>query len=183
MCHAWEWSILNSSGATSCYVANEAALSGSPLALAEPVFFGKIADKLSARFVSAFLSCQHLQHRAEFKAGSIAVHWRSLSDWEAEELRDRVLAGWNLITEHSGLELLEFDGGVEIRVPGVDEGNVVRLVLSEMEDGNLGKVCARYGTVSRLLPNSGSWIPGCHFAKKKAMENHRVGEPQLKTTV
>jgi trehalose-phosphatase len=46
-----------------------------------------------------------------------------------------VLAGWNLVAEHTGLELLEFDGGVEIRVPGVDKGDVVRFVLNEMEPG------------------------------------------------
>jgi trehalose 6-phosphate phosphatase len=80
-----------------------------------------------------WLACQHLQHRAEFKAGSIAVHWRGLSEGKAEELHARVLAGWSLITQHSRLELLEFDGGVEIRVPGVDKGTVVELVLSEME--------------------------------------------------
>lgn len=82
-----------------------------------------------------WLDCQHLQPAAEFKAGSIAVHWRGLSDWEAEELRGRVLAGWNPVAEHTGLKLLEFDGGVEIRVPGVDKGDVVRFVLSEMEPG------------------------------------------------
>ncbi len=80
-----------------------------------------------------WLGCQHLQHTAEFKAGSIAVHWRGLSEWGVEELRGRVLAGWKLVAEHSGLELLEFDGGVEIRVPGADKGNVVQFVLSEMD--------------------------------------------------
>lgn len=82
-----------------------------------------------------WLGCQHLQQSAEFKAGSIAVHWRGLIDWEADEVRGRVLAGWNLVAEHTGLELLEFDGGVEIRVPGVDKGDVVRFVLNEMEPG------------------------------------------------
>jgi len=52
---------------------------------------------------------------------------------------------------------------------------------AEWRDGNLR--CVRYGIVSRLLPNSCSWIPRCHFAKMKAIENHRVGEAQLKTTV
>jgi trehalose-phosphatase len=80
-----------------------------------------------------WLGCLHLPHPAESKTGSIAVHWRGLSDWDAEELRGRVLAGWNLVAEHSGLELLDFDGGVEIRIPGADKGDVVRLLLSEME--------------------------------------------------
>jgi trehalose 6-phosphate phosphatase len=80
-----------------------------------------------------WLGCQHLWHTAEFKTGSIAVHWRGLSDWAAEDVRARVLIGWKPIAEHSGLEFLEFDGGLEIRVPEVDKGDVVRLALSEME--------------------------------------------------
>jgi trehalose 6-phosphate phosphatase len=80
-----------------------------------------------------WLTYQQLRHTAEFKTGSIAVHWRGLSDWKAEELRGRVLLGWKPIAQRSGLEFLDFDGGVEIRAPEADKGDVVRLVLSEME--------------------------------------------------
>jgi len=80
-----------------------------------------------------WLECQHLQHAAEIKTGSVAVHWRGLTDSGVEELRRRLLAGRNPIAEHSGMELLEFDGGIEIRAPEVDKGDVVRIVLSEMD--------------------------------------------------
>jgi len=80
-----------------------------------------------------WLDCQHLRHAAEFKTGSIAVHWRGLPNSEMKELRGRLLAGWKPIAEHSGMELLEFDGGIEIRAPQADKGDVVRIVLSEME--------------------------------------------------
>lgn len=95
--------------------------------------------RLEERYLDAlsdadrWLRCQHLGHTAEFKTGSIAVHWRGLSDWGAEDLRGRLLLGWKPIAEHTGLELLDFDGGVEIRAPEADKGDVVRLVLSEME--------------------------------------------------
>ena len=82
-----------------------------------------------------WLGYQQLRHTAEFKTGSIAVHWRGLSDWGAEEVRGRVLMGWKPIAEHAGLELLAFDGGVEIRAPEADKGDVVRILLSEMEPG------------------------------------------------
>ncbi len=62
-----------------------------------------------------WLGYQQLRHIAEFKAGSIAVHWRGLSELDAEDLRARVLLGWRPIAEHNGLDLLDFDGGVEIR--------------------------------------------------------------------
>jgi trehalose 6-phosphate phosphatase len=80
-----------------------------------------------------WLGYQQLRHKAEFKTGSIAVHWRGLSDGGMEDLRGRVLLGWKPISDHAGLELLEFDGGVEIRAPEADKGDVVRLLLSEME--------------------------------------------------
>ncbi len=79
-----------------------------------------------------WLGYQQLRHTAEFKTGSIAVHWRGLSDGGVEELRGRVLLGWKPIAERSGLEFLDFDGGVEIRAPEADKGDVVQLVLSEM---------------------------------------------------
>jgi trehalose-phosphatase len=82
-----------------------------------------------------WLAYQHLRPKAEFKTGSIAVHWRGLKDQEVEELRGRVLLGWKPIAEHSGLELLDFDGGIEIRTPEADKGDVVHLVLSEMAPG------------------------------------------------
>ena len=79
-----------------------------------------------------WLGYQELRHIAEFKTGSIAVHWRGLGDGEAEELCGRVLLGWKPIAENAGLELLQFDGGVEIRPPETDKGDAVRTILSEM---------------------------------------------------
>src|SRR3954470_12208686 len=80
-----------------------------------------------------WLIYQQLRERAEFKTGSIAMHWRGLSDPDVEDLRGRTLLGWKPIAHHAGLELLEFDGGVEIRVPDADKGDVVRLLLQEAD--------------------------------------------------
>jgi len=82
-----------------------------------------------------WLGYQQLRHTAEFKTGSIAVHWRGLSEWGVEELRGRVLLGWKPIADHTGLELLDFDGGIEIRPPEADKGDVVRLLLGEVGPG------------------------------------------------
>jgi trehalose 6-phosphate phosphatase len=79
-----------------------------------------------------WLGYQQLRHTAEFKTGSIAVHWRGLTDGGVEELRGRVLLGWKPIAERAGLELLDFDGGIEMRPPEADKGDVVRLLLDEM---------------------------------------------------
>jgi trehalose 6-phosphate phosphatase len=79
-----------------------------------------------------WLGYQQLRHTAEVKTGSIAVHWRGLSESGAEDLRARVLLGWRPIAEYSGLDLLEFDGGVEIRVREADKGDAVSIFLSEI---------------------------------------------------
>ncbi len=79
-----------------------------------------------------WLGYQQVRRTAEFKAGSIAVHWRGLSESDVEDLRARVLLGWRRIAEHSGLDLLEFDGGLEIRACEADKGVAVRTFLSEI---------------------------------------------------
>jgi trehalose 6-phosphate phosphatase len=79
-----------------------------------------------------WLGYMQLRYVAEFKAGSIAVHWRGLSEIAVEDLRARVLLGWRPIAEHSGLDLLQFDGGVEIRATEADKGDAVRTFLNEI---------------------------------------------------
>jgi trehalose 6-phosphate phosphatase len=79
-----------------------------------------------------WLGYQQLRHTAEFKAGSVAVHWRGMSDEDAEDLRARVLLGWRSIAEYSGLDLLDFDGGIEIRASEADKGQAVRTFLNEI---------------------------------------------------
>jgi len=79
-----------------------------------------------------WLGYQQLRPAAEFKAGGIAVHWRGLSEIDAEDLRARVLLGWRRIAQSSGLDLLEFDGGLELRASEADKGDAVRVLLDEM---------------------------------------------------
>ena len=73
-----------------------------------------------------WLSYKQLRHRAEFKPGGIAIHWRGLSALDAADLRARVLLGWRPIVTEYGLDLLEFDGGIEIRAFKANKGDAVR---------------------------------------------------------
>jgi trehalose-phosphatase len=75
---------------------------------------------------------QGLHHRAEFKTGAVALHWRGLDEAKAAEIRGRVLLGWFPIAQNTPMELLEFDGGVEMRMPGKDKGDAVRTILDEI---------------------------------------------------
>lgn len=78
-----------------------------------------------------WLVSQRLEHTAEFKPGSIAVHWRGLGETEVAEVRRQVLQGWKPLAQRSGMVLLEFDGGLEIRSPEADKGDAVRTLLLE----------------------------------------------------
>jgi len=88
--------------------------------------------KQSLNEARRWLSYQGLQHLAEIKPGSIAVHWRGFDEVASSELRGRVLLGWFRIAERGSLKLAEFDGGVEIRMPGFDKGDAVRTILQEV---------------------------------------------------
>jgi len=63
-----------------------------------------------------------LHNRAEFKTGSVALHWRGLDEATAAEIRGQVLVGWLPIAQTTPMELLEFDGGIEMRMPARDKG-------------------------------------------------------------
>jgi trehalose 6-phosphate phosphatase len=80
-----------------------------------------------------WLRSENLLDAVELKTGSIAVHWRGMPDSEAQAVRDHVLLGWREIAKRFGSVLMDFDGGVEIRSPGVNKGTAVRTILKEME--------------------------------------------------
>jgi trehalose-phosphatase len=93
--------------------------------VAEPVMHA-LAD------ADRWLRYQGLHHRAEFKTGAVAIHWRGLDDATAAEIRGQVLLGWLPIAQSTPMELLEFDGGIEMRMPGRDKGDAVRTILDEI---------------------------------------------------
>ncbi len=79
-----------------------------------------------------WLRCQDLHNRAEFKTGAVALHLRGLDEATAAEARSQVLLGWLPIAKNTPMELLEFDGGIEMRMPGRDKGDAVRTILTEI---------------------------------------------------
>ena len=79
-----------------------------------------------------WLRDQGLHYRAEFKTGAVAIHWRGLDEATTAETRGQVLLGWLPIAQSTPMELLEFDGGIEMRMPGRDKGDAVRTILDEV---------------------------------------------------
>jgi trehalose 6-phosphate phosphatase len=78
-----------------------------------------------------WLKNQGLRDRAEFKTAAIAVHWRGADETTAAEIRRQVLLGWVPIAQSAPMELLPFDGGLEMRMRGRDKGDAVHTILSE----------------------------------------------------
>jgi trehalose 6-phosphate phosphatase len=74
-----------------------------------------------------------LQHLAEHKPGSLAVHWRGLPEDAARDVRGRVLLGWLSIADRACLTIEEFDGGVEMRMAIRNKADAMQTVLAEMD--------------------------------------------------
>jgi len=72
--------------------------------------------------------------RSEAKPGSLAYHWRGLPAEAAAEIHELLLARFATAGLHRHLELLPFDGGIELRVRGRNKGDVVREVLAEVPE-------------------------------------------------
>lgn len=75
---------------------------------------------------------EQLQTWLEEKPGSLALHFRGKPPAEIEKARRKALKAWSGLASRSGLRVHEFDGGLELRVPGVDKGHAVRTMLAEI---------------------------------------------------
>jgi trehalose-phosphatase len=69
--------------------------------------------------------------RLEQKLASVALHWRGLPEDVTEHVRSRGLAAWEPLSRDGRVELLPFDGGIELRATGFTKANAVNAVLSE----------------------------------------------------
>ena len=72
-----------------------------------------------------------LGSQSEVKPASVALHWRGFTTTEADSMNRWARATWGPLVQSHGLELHDFDGGIELRVPGRDKGTAVRTVLAE----------------------------------------------------
>jgi len=74
-----------------------------------------------------------LLSRAEMKHGGIAIHWRGVPSAEARRIQALTRDGWTPLTERSGLKLLQFEAGLELRVSHPDKGDAVRTILTALD--------------------------------------------------
>lgn len=69
--------------------------------------------------------------RIERKPASVALHWRGLPALAVAKIRVQALSAWSPLARDNDVELLSFDGGIELRAHGCNKQHAVRAVLSE----------------------------------------------------
>jgi len=76
---------------------------------------------------------QDLGARIERKPSSLALHWRGLPPERVPQMRAAVEDDWSALCRRAPVELLEFDGGIELRVTGRTKAHAALTVLRECE--------------------------------------------------
>jgi trehalose 6-phosphate phosphatase len=87
-------------------------------------------EQALAKAVNAVEVMTRLGARLERKPASVALHWRGLPALATARLQSEVPAAW---ADSAGqdLEILPFDGGLELRATGCNKQHAVKRVLSE----------------------------------------------------
>ena len=91
------------------------------------------AQALSA--AAAWMGKSGYAERAEYKPGSVAVHWRGVAEDQVEDTRRTIRAALRPIADGARMSLLEFDGGIELRAAEPNKGTAVSALLKELEPG------------------------------------------------
>lgn len=92
---------------------------------------------LTARWERALAEALELAARTappgslEPKPVSLALHWRGLAADRRHALRRDIGRAWARLARETGLALRAFDGGLELRPPGMDKGLAVRVLRRE----------------------------------------------------
>jgi trehalose 6-phosphate phosphatase len=91
------------------------------------------ADAASLREAEECVVAAGLLSRSEMKHGGIAIHWRGLPSAEARRIQALTEDGWAPLAAGSGLRLLHFEAGLELRVSHPDKGDAVRTILAGLD--------------------------------------------------
>ena len=69
--------------------------------------------------------------RLERKPASAALHWRGLPAETAADVHADARKAWQALVDGRSVELMDFDGGLELRAVGHNKHHAVKTVLSE----------------------------------------------------
>jgi len=74
--------------------------------------------------------------RLERKPASLALHWRGVGEAGAAGIRAAAASLWQQVLDGKTVELMDFDGGMELRALGHNKHHAVKTVLSETAGGS-----------------------------------------------
>jgi trehalose-phosphatase len=92
-------------------------------------------ERKALQEAEAWLEQHDMGPLAERKPGSIAVHWRGLPLDDSDRINGKVRSAWVPLAARGRMSLLEFDGGIELRISGRDKGKAVLTILGELDPG------------------------------------------------
>ena len=92
-------------------------------------------QRTALQIANQSLRSSGLTTRMETKPGGIAIHWRGLAAEERVAIEAKVRSLCAAAVEDHGLQLLPFDGGLELRAPTKNKGDAVSIVLGEAGKG------------------------------------------------
>jgi trehalose 6-phosphate phosphatase len=94
-----------------------------------------IAPEIAAALQQAesWLVATGLDHRTEVKPGGVAIHWRGVPEARIDSIRTHARKAFDPFADQSGLKLLEFEGGLELRVAHPNKGDAVRSILDSSD--------------------------------------------------
>jgi trehalose-phosphatase len=123
-CHGWER--LWPDGSYELIRIDKETLQG--LTLAHEKVLALISSKLGRWFAT--------ESYVEQKPVGVALHWRGCVPEVIAAFRDHIAEEWQawLTDNTTGLDLCEFDGGMELRVPGRTKADVVDTILTEIAE-------------------------------------------------
>jgi trehalose-phosphatase len=91
-------------------------------------------DAASLKEAEEWVVTSGLLSRAEIKLGGIAIHWRGMPPAEARRIQALTQDGWTPLAERSGLKLLQFEAGLELRVSHPDKGDAIGSILGTLDN-------------------------------------------------
>jgi len=80
---------------------------------------------------AVWAEANNLRDRVERKPGGIAFHWRGIRELDQKATENQITAHLTADVIGPDLEILPFDGGLELRATGVNKGNAVADILRE----------------------------------------------------
>jgi len=78
-----------------------------------------------------YISENNLEKYLEKKPASLAIHFRGVKESEALDIKAKMLYNWKRIIKTVPLIFSEFDGGLELKYPGFNKGDVVNTILKD----------------------------------------------------